>query len=379
MKKVIFDVDGVLFSEERYYDVSGLTVWEILFGKDYMGLATEAEDFDAAKVTDGQIAAIRSRVYGKETLFEWLKNHGINSNWDMVHAALVTMIALMGETYRLRTGGDFLPIFCEKEQDVKRMGAELMGLPIPRAEEVLAYWERHVPKDALGQAVFLKLSESMETIFGEIPEWSKIGSAFWQIHVDAFQAWYLGDDEFIRQKGRVPFCPGKAGFLKSEIPLAPKDAICALFQRLKTKGFEIAVATGRTRNEAEIPFCANGWLKEFDPLYLATSTDAQEAGKLLGVAAPDKPHPFLYECAMYGRKPELYASYLSGEKKPETDDIVYVIGDSYADILGSRAAGAQCIGVLTGLEGKRASVMWEKEKIPYVERVTDIESVIFGE
>lgn len=27
MKKVIFDVDGVLLSEERYYDVSALTVW----------------------------------------------------------------------------------------------------------------------------------------------------------------------------------------------------------------------------------------------------------------------------------------------------------------------------------------------------------------
>ncbi len=107
--------------------------------------------------------------------------------------------------------------------------------------------------------------------------------------------------------------------------------------------------------------------------------DAAEAGKSLGVAAPDKPHPFLYECAMYGRKPELYASYLSGEKKPEAGDIVYVIGDSYADILGSRAAGAKCIGVLTGLEGKRASAMWEKENIPYVDRVTDIESVIFGE
>ena len=32
MKKVIFDIDGVLLSEERYFDVSALTVWEILYG-----------------------------------------------------------------------------------------------------------------------------------------------------------------------------------------------------------------------------------------------------------------------------------------------------------------------------------------------------------
>lgn len=33
MKKVIFDIDGVLLSEERYFDVSGLVVWEWLYGK----------------------------------------------------------------------------------------------------------------------------------------------------------------------------------------------------------------------------------------------------------------------------------------------------------------------------------------------------------
>ena len=45
MKKIIFDVDGVLFSEERYFDVSGLTVWEWLYSSGYMGLAAEQDDF----------------------------------------------------------------------------------------------------------------------------------------------------------------------------------------------------------------------------------------------------------------------------------------------------------------------------------------------
>ena len=45
MKKVIFDVDGVLLSEERYFDVSALTVWELLYSKDYMGLPLEGEAF----------------------------------------------------------------------------------------------------------------------------------------------------------------------------------------------------------------------------------------------------------------------------------------------------------------------------------------------
>ena len=36
MKKVIFDVDGVLLSEERYFDIAALTVWEILYSPKYM-------------------------------------------------------------------------------------------------------------------------------------------------------------------------------------------------------------------------------------------------------------------------------------------------------------------------------------------------------
>ena len=33
---------------------------------------------------------------------------------------------------------------------------------------------------------------------------------------------------------------------------------------------------------------------------------------------------------------------------------------------------AKCIGILTGLEGKDAIQMFEKEGVPYVDRVTDI-------
>lgn len=83
MKKIIFDVDGVLLSEEHYYDVSGLTVWEILYGRAYMGLPSEREDFVPAAVTDGQTAAIRQAVWGGDRLLAWLRGKGLNSNWDM--------------------------------------------------------------------------------------------------------------------------------------------------------------------------------------------------------------------------------------------------------------------------------------------------------
>lgn len=41
MKKVIFDVDGVLLSEKRYFDVSALVLWEWYYSEKYLHLGQE--------------------------------------------------------------------------------------------------------------------------------------------------------------------------------------------------------------------------------------------------------------------------------------------------------------------------------------------------
>ena len=375
MKKVIFDVDGVLLSEERYYDVSALTVWEILYGRKYMGLPSERDDFVAETVTDGQIAAIRAEVWGRDALLSWLKSRGINSNWDMVHAWLITCFWLLGEEYRRRTG-DALPLHFRREEDFHSAGLAVMGLPLPKAGAILARWEAVVPEAAEGSDVFHVLGDAMAETFGEAPSWAPLQSELWRMHTEAFQAWYLGDDLFIEQNHRVPWAGGKRGFLREEIPLAPAEAIGALFRRLKDSGWEIAVATGRSRGEMTVPFRTLGWYGAFDPLYLATATDVFEAEKATGIAHLDKPHPFLYECAMYGRTPALYEAYARGEKKAGPEDDVYVVGDSFSDVLGARAAGAKAIGVLTGLEGAAAADMFEKAGVPFAARVTEIEPLL---
>ena len=378
MKKVIFDIDGVLLSEERYYDVSGLAVWELLYSPAYMGLPSERDDFRADKVTDGQIAMIRSLVWGDDALLGYLKSHGINSNWEMVHADLVTILWLMGAEYKRRTG-EALALSFEEEGDCKKAGLLLMGLPIPSSGDVLAAWKSHIPETAQGGEFFRALQSSMAADFGEVPPWALVGSAFWRIHVSAFQEWYLGDDEFIRQNRRLPWSGGKRGFLSQEIPLAPAGAVQSLFRRLKAAGYAIAVATGRSRNEMIIPFKELGWYDEFDPHFLATATDAEEAAAALHTGSLDKPHPFIYECAIFGRDPAQYGRYAKEGKRPDPSDEIWVVGDSYSDILGSRAAGARIIGVLTGLEGQAAASMFEKAGAPFAGRVTDIEAVLFQE
>ena len=376
MKKVIFDIDGVLLSEERYFDVSALTVWEMLYSPKYMGLPAEQEDFDASRVTEGQIAGCRGRVWGNDKLLSWLKARGINSNWDMVHADLVTILWIMAESFMHRSGGEKLDLDFHTPKDVQQAGQELMGLPVPKAEEVLKKWETAIPEGVQGEAVFHCLAEAMAPAFVHGAPWAELRSDFWKIHTEAFQAWYLGDDCFISLLHHVPYSSGKPGFLQREVPLAPAAAIKSLFIRLKEMGYEIGIATGRAREEMEIPFKLFHWYEEFDHRYMGTASDAVESAALLGTPVLDKPNGFIFSCAIFGRHRDNYEAYSKETMKPAPTDEIYVCGDSYSDVVGSRRAGAKCIGILTGLEGNGAIPMFEKEGVPYVDRVTDILTVI---
>lgn len=376
MKKVIFDIDGVLLSEERYFDVSALTVWELLYSPKYMGLPAEQEDFRADTVTEGQIASCRSTVWGHDKLLTWLKARGINSNWDMVHADLITILWIMAETYRKRADGEKIALSFHRPEDVVKAGQELMGLPVPKADEVLKKWEATVPEGLQGEAVIDALADAMADAFASGSEWAHLRSDFWKIHTEAFQAWYLGDDCFITLMHHVPYSSGKPGFLQREVPLAPAAAIKSMFIRLKEMGYEIGIATGRAREEMEIPFKMFHWYEEFDPKYMATASDAVESAALLGGPVLDKPNAFIFSCAIFGRNRENYEAYSKETMKPAPEDEIIVCGDSYSDVLGSRRAGAACIGILTGLEGKEAIPMFEKEGVPYVDRVTDVVDLV---
>ena len=136
MKKVIFDVDGVLLSEERYFDIAALTVWEILYSPKYMGMPAEKDNFIAGTVNEGRIAECRKSVWGNGTLISWLKARGINSNWDMVHAALITIFWIMAEVYSARSGGEKVAFRLESEKDVQETGKILMGIPVPPADKI---------------------------------------------------------------------------------------------------------------------------------------------------------------------------------------------------------------------------------------------------
>ena len=378
MKKVIFDVDGVLLSEERYFDIAALTVWEILYSPKYMGMPAEKDNFIVGTVNEGRIAECRKSVWGNGTLISWLKARGINSNWDIVHAALITIFWIMAEVYSARSGGEKVAFRLESEKDVQETGKILMGIPVPSADKILEKWEKTVPEGIYGEDVIHTLAAAMAPSFANPDTWAELRSSFWKIHTSAFQEWYLGDDNYIRYLHKAPYSGGKPGFLDRETPLAPPSGIKNMFERLKESGYELGVATGRARIEMEVPFKTYGWYEEFESNYLATASDAVDESKMYGGSVPDKPHPFIYLCAAYGRNKENYPAYMAGTIARGSEDEIYVCGDSFSDLLGSRAAGFRFIGVLYGAEKDKTASLFEKEGVPYVQNVLEILDLLSG-
>lgn len=71
MKKVIFDVDGVLLSEKRYFDVSALVLWEWYYSEKYLHLGQETITAD---LSDEAIDGLRRRFWKDDAILLWLKN-----------------------------------------------------------------------------------------------------------------------------------------------------------------------------------------------------------------------------------------------------------------------------------------------------------------
>lgn len=368
MKKVIFDVDGVLLSEKRYFDVSALVVWEWYYSPRYMHLKPERITAD---LDDDTIAALRARFWRNDDILLWLKKHGVNSNWDMVHAHIVVTLWLMLEKYVADHGG--LEGSLKKIDDIQYLGSLLRGYPVPTADDVYRRLSNVIPERAGKDEVFTYLTDAVQSSLGPgSKQWTPLDSPLWQLEFEAFQDWYFGDELYEQTYGKKPYAPGKPGFLTREEPLGTVDGIRNMFRELKKRGYQIAIATGRSKMEMEIPFRTYGWLDEFDEHYVATYSDVEEAEAMLHMSL-DKPNPFAYYLGAFGKTKKHYLDYVS-----HPDDfkkgIYYVVGDSLADVWCARTIGATMIGTLTGIDGPAAKPMFQKEHVRYI--VDSVEEIL---
>jgi phosphoglycolate phosphatase-like HAD superfamily hydrolase len=375
IRTILFDVDGVLLSEEHYFDASALTVWELLISKNYLALSPDKYKTD---YSPAEIKVIRETVFGaNDEVLKLMKSRGLNANWDMIY---------------LSFGHQFIHLLSQIKEDEKNSIQSWLQKPINRdvlleIGEVLQNYCVNLDFN-LFLTDFEKSKETKQDLFNYLNQLAeeKLGiqteifsgiSALWSVCEHVCQEWYVGDENVEKSTGRPSVQLGKKGFLANETTLAGKTEIEALFSFLKDSGVRIGIGTGRPELETIQPFHHLNWIEHFDINHIVTADDVLNAEKGLNERRSlSKPDPFTYIMGLKGRKTSV-EDCLSTPLPIENGEAVLVVGDSLADLLAARKMGCQFAAVLTGLSGKDARSDFEKHEADYIlDTVLDVRGIV---
>ncbi|MCL6455162.1 MAG: HAD family hydrolase, partial [Alicyclobacillus sp.] len=235
VETILFDVDGVLLSEEGYFDASALTVWELLTSPSYLGMSVPGVPAYRPDPDKGTVRQIRSAVFDDDRVLDFMKQRGINANWDMVYLQFAAQLSAL----RQAAGEPELPAAWTVE-GLRALGPQLDGAAVRFA--AFPEWFAGCADKA---DMFARAAERLQgpDVHG-----------LWEVGREAFQAWYLGDEHYAGPPS------GKLGFLQQEEPLAPVETIRNLLSALRAAGFRLGIATGRPRLETYVPLRQLGWL-----------------------------------------------------------------------------------------------------------------------
>lgn len=373
IKTILFDVDGVFLSEERYHDASALTVWEMLYSSKYLGL--NPEKFKT-EYSDEEIRDIRKLVFADDDILKDQKSRGLNANWDMIHLTFShQLIHLLSQIKN-----------SEFEKIVKWCQAPIGRKTLVEIGEVLHCYpvkpdfQLYMKDFARTQAVKQELLSYLNILAKE-----KLGvdtsvfdkGVLWEVCEHASQEWYVGDEYIVDSTGKPSVQSGKAGFLANETPLVPGEEISDLLQFLNHSGFTIGVGTGRPELEVIQPFRHLGWLKYFDVNRIVTADDVEKAENgLSDWKSLSKPHPFTYIMGLKGRDTAVQ-DCLHTKLPIENAETVLIVGDSVADLLAAQQMGCKFAAVLTGLTGQDARSQFEELGADYIlDSVLDLKGIL---
>lgn len=365
-KIILFDVDGVYLSEERCFDASALSVWEMLYGENYLAL-------DPKRVVpnpdDSLITSIRQQVFDHDQVLDWMKAKGINSNWDMVFLTFSCQLLQLLKN-----------VFSDHPEKVRSYFEKPITLDVIRqiGQEVLEQG-KNVPFDFASLPDLFKDKQNLTkhellTYLNELAEkWFHIpvrnfsrNSPLWKLGYSVYQEWYLGETLYKEIEGKQPLLSGKKGFLHQEIPLRSPEELKEFIRKLKQKGIVVGIGTGRSRLETKVPFEALGLWSEFHSNHIATATDVIEAETKYSDQAPlGKPEPYTYIKAYLGNEATV-EDCLTIELPLKNGDEILIVGDSVADLFAARKMGCHFAAVLTGLTGEAARSKFEELQADYI-------------
>lgn len=365
MKQIIFDVDGVFLSEERCFDVTAITIFELLFGEHYINLS---HDFISVKLTDEDIVSIRDRMLYKDNILRTLKDKGLNSNWDMLFVIFSIHLIDLIRRNRAQFEYDFNNIDLKFLQEIE-FEDESIDYQLPM--KFLARVQKG--KLAIYEHLLDYAEESLNT---DKVDSFKLKSDLWYITQNVYQEWYLGEEHHFKYAGKASILKGKEGFLNNEIIIQPPEQIKSLLENIKAKGYDIGIATGRPRIETMIPFESFGLLECFRPEKIVTASEVLDAEKMYPQAGPlGKPNPFCYITSYFGNYPEKYGAYIEGVPIEKSEFII--VGDSLADYYCAEAIGATFVATLTGVKGEEERSTFEALQADYIiNDILDLEEIL---
>lgn len=301
---IIFDMDGVITSEQSYWDAAALTI-------------AEAENMESRDAV-----FLRKHLFYEDRLISLFKERGINSNWDLA--------------YLVRA-------FKAPEKDAKAVYEEI------KENDMLAFDLYKKAQELLAKRLSLPLEDTVRE--GRI----------WREMQEDFQHWFLGTEMYFEDSEKPVT---REGLYQGEKPLIGQAGIDALV-KLHQKGVRLCIATGRPLKEALSPLKLWGILDLFDKNSIATYTHIRNAEEQTGMQGKlTKPHPYIFVKAFLGTDfPD--EDIVEGNYKADFSHCL-AVGDAGADMLSAQNAGMDFAAVLTGIAGEDARSYFEKSGADYI-------------
>lgn len=344
---IIFDLDGVITSEEAYWDAAGLTLHELCYSPSYWQLDAACTQY--IPVTTAEESRLVSRTIFPTSEILSLKARAINSNWDTCYVTVcLHLVELLS---KLPDIASLLPLQPWDATWLAGLRKQLASLHLRFQGEPLvsmSLLDAPVFQGAVGLELINRFDAYATQVLGyDMQNVFSRYSPLWTFCQDIFQEWYLGDQLYTESYGHAPAQPGKPGCIYFEQPLLPLEKVRKTLATLQEQGYIMGCASGRTYQEASYPLKAYGLWNYFSEEHIATYDYVERAEAMLrpqgDMTLLGKPHPFQFLIAVDH-------TYEPGQthKRPAPMSDFIVVGDSPGDILGGRAAGGLTVAVLTG-------------------------------
>ncbi|MEW6201154.1 MAG: HAD hydrolase-like protein [bacterium] len=355
---ILFDSDGVITTEREYWLAAELTILELLYGEQWIGL----NDNGLRVILYKPGAPVILGKLVNRDFSESLKIRGINSNWDLTYFScalyLIEIFKLIHDKNKLTdllTSGFAEETFKKIGDALTKRTIEITSLDkitedffqasdrlkLESTEEGKNYTDKRFLTAALNERLKIQCGIEMPVFSGN--------DDLWHICQTLFQEWYLGDNLLERLQKKKLSKISKAGLIEYEMPIIPTGRIMEIFSMLKEANIIIGIATGRPYEELITPLKRWGLLNFFDLSRIATHREVQRAELLLkgsgNSKSLSKPNPYIYLKALFpDKRPE---EILEMRLPLENGDTVLVVGDSASDILAAKQMGAQSAVVLS--------------------------------